>query len=109
MPDCLHGFRPGKAIGTAWHEILTKVIAAKNIYEFYLRKLFERVSNSHITDRLLSLGVPKSIAYMFQDLHRSKPQLPIKHEIDETSVLEKRDRQLAIRTGQHIKDHAALR
>lgn len=107
LPESQHGFRPGR--GTAWHELLTKVITAKNIYEFDLKKFFDRVSTAYITEKLLSLGVPKAIAYMFQDLHRSRPVLPTEHKIDETALLERANLEASIDTGQTIKDHAALR
>jgi retron-type reverse transcriptase len=38
-----HAYRPGKSTLTAWGQILTETLTARNIFEFDLRGFFDNV------------------------------------------------------------------
>jgi len=71
-----HGFRPGKGTLTAWKHILSEVIEAPFIYEYDLKRFFDKVSLWYIERKLKAWGMPNNvlvdIAYMNRSLVRLK-------------------------------------
>lgn len=71
-----HGFIPNRGTLTAWQEVFEKVSRAQYVYEFDLKQFFPSVDLKTITDRLISLKVPKEVAYLLEEINLSQPRLP---------------------------------
>jgi hypothetical protein len=76
IPDCQHGFVPGRGTLTAWLHILRKVIWQKDIYEIDLRSFFDFVDNNQIEMELPKVtGMPRSWASRIWEINLS-PVVP---------------------------------
>lgn len=53
-----HGFRPGRGTGTAWKEVLTKVVKARDIFEFDLKGFFDNICLDYVAAKMVKKGFP---------------------------------------------------
>jgi len=63
IPDWQHAYQPQKGTGTAWREILSKVIGKRYIYEFDLQNFFGSVQPSRVINWLIQQGVMNRETY----------------------------------------------
>ena len=100
IPFNQHGFQPGKGTGTAWSDLLTKVLPSANIYEFDLSKFFDSVNLDYLLRLLIAClfsfspvfvliiktllrikvagGVPASLANQIVDWNRTLAESPLR-------------------------------
>lgn len=71
-----HGFLPHRGTGTAWKEILTKVIPSSNIYEFDLKQFFPSVNVEELQKALIKDGLPNHVLDFLVENCSSAPLLP---------------------------------
>lgn len=73
IPSNQHGFQPGLGTGSAWREILIKVVGSPNIYEFDLSKFFDSVNLDYLLRLLKALGIPDNLANLIINWNRQLP------------------------------------
>lgn len=80
-----HGFIPGRGCLTAWRYFFhNKIHEKRYIYECDLKDFFGSIHLNYVTEKLISLGVPKQIAYYLENINRNTPQLPAEQKLDES-------------------------
>jgi hypothetical protein len=70
-PTNQHAYTTGRGVHTAWEVILTKVLKAKNIFEFDFIGFFNTVKLEAVGDQLFDYGVPKYIVIHYLQLSSS--------------------------------------
>jgi len=81
--DAQHGFRPGRGTLTAWRCILEKVISARDIYEFDLRKFFDLINLDAVSAVLVRKGIPVQLVRMLYYINTCAAQLKPPHRLNE--------------------------
>lgn len=99
MDPSQHGFIPGKGTKTAWTEIFQKVVKSKYIYEYDLENYFNNLNLAYITDYLITIGVPKWVAYYLENINRCTPELTENDKCDESQYRHSKQDQEDIRKG----------
>jgi len=63
IPKSFHGYIPNRGTGTAWKEILSRVVKSKNIYELDFKGFFPSVDTGKLAYFLDTLGFPQDVNY----------------------------------------------
>ena len=68
-----HGFWPERGTTTAWKELHTQAINKSNIYEFDLKKFFDKINLTYLRNVLHTTGIPYDVLTWLDGLNRSQP------------------------------------
>lgn len=99
MPREQHGFIPGRGCLTAWYDVWSKAVHAKNIYEFDLKSFFDKVDLNFISHRLRQFKVPESEIVWLENVNTSAIKLPPKHQQDESQQIIRNELEFIGATG----------
>lgn len=67
-----HGHRKGMGLGTAWHEVINRVLPCKYIYEFDLKKFHDALERNFIAECLAKDGLPQQVITLIDRLNRCR-------------------------------------
>lgn len=70
-PTNQHAYTTGRGVSTAWKVILTKILNARNIFEFDFIGFFNTVKLEAVGTQLFNYGVPKYIVIHYLNLSSS--------------------------------------
>ena len=100
IDESQQGFVPKRGTLTAWKQVMSLVLPARNIYELDFKGYFPSVNASAVSGHLKSLGMPSQITDYFIEMGITPPDLQgldptkldesnsmIKHELDAIGVL----------------------
>lgn len=71
-----HGFIPGRGTLTAWNQVATEVLNARNIYEIDFQGCFPSITPDLAETGLKEKKLPKALLNFFYAMNWSKPRFP---------------------------------
>jgi len=90
LHDQQHGFRPRRGTLTAWKTVLEKVIVARDIFEFDLKKFFDLVSLDKISSILIRKGIPVNLVRQLYYINASAVKIKGDRKLNEFEHMMKR-------------------
>lgn len=91
-----HGFLPGKGTGTAWQEVIKRVLDSKFIYEFDLKQFFPSTSHAYVLEMLERFKVPPRVIAWLGAINETMPTFPKEEKLDESLVKDSVSKDYAI-------------
>jgi len=84
IPSTFHGYIPQRGTGTAWQEILRRLIHKRNIFEVDFKGFFPSVPTAELTYALYLEGaIPLSVCVYLHYMNNSLPMFLTKDELPE--------------------------